>query len=175
MVITKRSIILLAVKSVLSLLALVSLIIIIHEGAHFITALVLAVPIEHFTWFNPNYFAPVFTSVSTEYSMGMTIVSYAGGLVTGVLLLTILAVKRAWFKQSPYRWILGFLFATFGFYQLYLGIFEGAFHDRYVSDATNLFGFTNLVGYVCAFLGMALYCWIFYPALKELRIRGRSN
>jgi hypothetical protein len=172
---TNRSIILLAIKSVLSLLALVLLTIIIHEGAHFIAALALAIPIEHFTWFNPNYFAPVFVSGSTEYTTRMTIVSYAGGLITGVLLLAILAVKRDWLRQSPYHWILGFFFATSGFYQLYLGIFEGAFHDRYVSYATNLFGFTNLIGYVCAFLGMALYCWIFKPRLKEFRIRGRIN
>ena len=168
MITNNRSIIFLAVKSVSSLLVLLFLTIIIHEGAHFITASVLGIPIAHFTWFDLNYFAPVFVSGSTEHTTRMMMVSYAGGLVTGILLLAILVVKRTWFKQSLYRWLLGFFFAAFGFYQLCLGIFEGAFHDRYISDATNIFNLMHLTCYASAFLGIALY-WLLMPRLKDFQ------
>ncbi len=79
----RNSVVFLGVKSALSLFALFVITVIIHEGAHYITALILGVPIAHFTWFDPNYFAPVFLSASKDYTAGMTIVSYAGGLVTG--------------------------------------------------------------------------------------------
>ena len=158
---------LLAVKSFFSLIALVLLTIIIHEGAHYIAATIMKVPIASFTWFDPRYLAPVFVSGSTEYTLGCKVVSYAGGLVTGVLLLAILFFKRDWFKQSLYRWLLGFYMATFGFWQLCQGILEGAFHDMYIADATNLLSLSYCVGYASAVLGMALY-WVFMPGVRSL-------
>ena len=155
------------VKSLLSLLALVLLTIVIHEGAHLVTAVILKVPIRSFTWFDPRYFAPVFVSGTTEHTWEVMVVSYSGGLVTGLLLLVVLALKREWFKQSLYRWLLGFYIATFGFWQICQGILEGAFHDMYIADATNIFSFSYCVGYASAFLGMVLY-WVFTPELKGL-------
>ena len=155
------------VKSFFSLIALVLLTIFIHEGAHYVTAIILKVPILSFTWFDPQYFAPVFVSGSTEYTLGVKVVSYAGGLVTGILLLAILVLKREWFKQSLYRWLLGFYIATFGFWQICQGILEGAFHDMYIADATNILSLSYCVGYASAVLGMALY-WVFMPRLKGL-------
>ena len=162
-----RAIILFAVKSFFSLIALVLLTIVIHEGAHYIAAIIMKVPIASFTWFDPRYFAPVFVSGSTEYTLGVQIVSYAGGLGTGVLLLAILVLKREWFKQSLYRWFLGFYIATFGFWQICQGILEGAFHDMYIADATDILSLSYCVGYAFALCGMALY-WVFMPGLKGL-------
>ena len=165
------------VKSLLSLLAMVLLTVIIHEGAHYIAAVIMKVPIASFTWFDPRYLAPVFVSGSTEYGLGVKVVSYAGGLVTGVLLLAILALKREWFKQSLYRWLLGFYMATFGFWQVCQGILEGAFHDVYISDATNILSLSYCVGYAFALCGMALY-WVFTPSLKGLivsELRKRTS
>ena len=164
-----RAVILLAIKSVSSLIALVLLTVIIHEGAHFAAAVVMRVPIASFTWFDPHYFAPVFVSGSTEPTLGMQVVSYAGGLVTGVLLLAILILKREWFRQSLYRWLLGFYIATFGFWQVCQGILEGAFHDMYIADATNILSLSYCIGYASAVLGMALY-WVFMPGVKDLLI-----
>ena len=160
-----RAVILFAVKSFSSLIALVLLTIIIHEGAHYIAALIMKVPIASFTWFDPSYFAPVFVSGSTEYTLGVQVVSYAGGLVTGVLLLTILVLKREWFKQSLYRWLLGLYIAAFGFWQICQGILEGAFHGMYVADATNIFSLSYCVGYASAFFGVVLY-WVFMPGIR---------
>ena len=172
--ITNRSIIFLAVKSILSLLALLLLTVVIHEGAHFVTASVLGIPIALFTWFDLNYFAPVFVSGSTEHTTRIMMVSYAGGLVTGVPLLAILVFRRAWFKQSLYRWFLGFYMATFGFWQLCQGILEGAFHDMYIADATNILSISYYIGYASAFLGMAVY-WLLMPGLKGLLAKEKYS
>jgi len=162
-----RIVIRLVVKSFFSLIALVLLTIVIHEGAHYITALIMKVPIASFTWFDPRYLAPVFVAGSTEYTLGYRVVSYAGGLVTGALLLATLVLKRGWFRWSLYRWLLGFYIATFGFWQVCQGILEGAFHQRYIVDATNLFSLSYCMGYASALLGMALY-WVFMPGVKAL-------
>ena len=161
-------------KSFLSLLALVLLTIVIHEGTHYVAAVILKVPILSFTWFDPHYLAPVFISGATEYTWEVMVVSYAGGLVTGILVLAIPVFKREWFRQSLYRWLLGLYIATFGFWQICQGILEGAFHDMYIADATNILSISYCVSYASAFLGMALY-WVFTPGLKGLIAREQSK
>jgi len=166
----RNSLVLLGVKSAFSLFVLFIITIIIHEGAHYVTVLIFSIPIAHFAWFDTNYFAPAFFSDSTEHSVGMTIVGYSGGLVTGVLLLSIFILKRKWFKQSVYKWLLGLYIVTFGFWQICQGILEGAFHQTYISNASSLlFSSTHYIGYASAFLGMVLY-WVFMPRLKELKV-----
>jgi len=166
----RNSLVLLGVKSAFSLFVLFIITIIIHEGAHYVTVLIFSIPIAHFAWFDTNYFAPAFFSASTEHSVGMTIVGYSGGLVTGVLLLSIFILKRKWFKQSVYKWLLGLYIVTFGFWQICQGILEGAFHQTYISNASSLlFSSTHYIGYASAFLGMVLY-WVFMPRLKELKV-----
>jgi hypothetical protein len=162
------------VKSFLSLSALAVLTTVIHEGAHLVAAIIMKVPILSFTWFDPRYFAPVFVSGATEYTLEVMVVSYAGGLVTGLLLLVIVALKREWFKQLLYRWLLGLYIVTFGFWHLSQGILEGAFHAMYVSDASNVFGLSYCIGYASALLGMALY-WVFAPGLKDLIVSEQGK
>ncbi len=158
------------VKSVFSLVALVVVITVVHEAAHYIAALIMKVPIASFNWFDPRYLAPVFISGSIEYTLGVKVMSYTGGLVTGVLLLAILVLRRAWFRQSLYRWLLGFYMAMFGCWQICQGILEGAFHQAYISNATNLlFSSTHYIGYASAFLGMFLY-WLLMPRLRKLKV-----
>jgi len=162
-----RAVILLAIRLFPSLIALVLLTIAIHEGAHYIAAVIMKVPIASFIWFDPRYLAPAFISDATESTIGYKVVSYAGGLVTGVFLLTILVLKKGWFNQSLYRWFLGFYIATFGFWQICQGILEGAFHEMYIADATNIFSLSSCVGYVFGVCGMALY-WVFMPGVRGL-------
>ena len=166
--------ILLAVKSFFSLIALVLLTIIIHEGAHYIAATIMRVPIASFTWFDPRYLAPVFVSGSTEYTLRVIVVSYSGGLVTGLLLLAPLVFKRDWFKNSLYKWLLGLSIATFGFWQISHGILEGAFHQKYISDVTNLFSSSYYIGYASGLFGMALY-WLSMRGFKELLVKEIQN
>ena len=162
-----RAIILFLAKSFVSLIALVLLTTVIHEGAHYIAAVIMKMPIASFTWFDPRYLAPVFISDATESTIGYKVVSYTGGLVTGILLLAILVLRREWFKQSLYRWFLGFYIATFGFWGICQGILEGAFHNMYIADATNIFSLSYCVGYASAVCGMALY-WVFVPGVRSL-------
>lgn len=169
-----RVIILVATKSALSLIVLLLFTIILHEGAHYIAAIIMKVPIASFTWFDPRYLAPVFVSGSIEYTLGYKVVSYAGGLVTGVPLLAILAFKRDWFKQSLYRWLLGFYMATFSFWEMCQGILEGAFHDMYIADATDILSLSYCVGYASAVLGMVLY-WVFIPGVKRLIVGKKGK
>ena len=69
------AVILLGIRSFLSLIALVLISIVIHEGAHYVAALIMKVPIASFTWFDPRYLAPVFVSGSIEYTLGYKVVS----------------------------------------------------------------------------------------------------
>jgi len=164
----RSSLIALGVKSALSLFALFVITVILHEGAHYIVASMFSISISHFSWFDPAYLAPVFVLASEEYTPGMTIVSYAGGLFTGILLLSIVVFRWIWFRQSLYRWFLGWYLATFGSWQICNGILEGAFHQEYISNASNLlFSPIHYIGYASAFLGMFLY-WLFMPRLREL-------
>ena len=169
-----RIIILVAAKLALSLPILVVFVVILHEGAHFVTALILGVPIANFVWFDPNYLSPVLKSASVGYSIEAQIVGYAGGLVTGTVLLAVLALKRAWFKKSLYKGFLGLSIATFGFWQISHGILEGAFHQKYISDVTNLFSSSYYIGYASGLFGMALY-WLSMRGLKELLVREIRN
>jgi len=158
----------------LSLPILVVLVVILHEGSHFLTALILGVPVSHFDWFNPYYLAPVLTSGSTGYPLETKIIDYVGGLATGTLLLAVLILKRGWFKQSLYKWFLGLSIATFGFWQISHGILEGAFHHKYISDVTNLFSSSYFIGYASGLLGMAVY-WFSMRGFKELCNKGLRN
>ena len=166
-----RIFILFGIKSFFSLIALFLVTAVIHEGAHYITAVILRVPVQSFTLFDPHYFAPVFISGATKSTIGYKVVSYAGGLVTGVLLLAILLLKKEWFKQTLYRWLLGFYIVTFGFWQICQGILEGAFHETYIANANNFFGSTYYIGYASAFLGMAIY-WLLMHRLKNVPVYG---
>lgn len=164
----RPSLIALGVKAALSLFALFVINIILHESAHYIAASIFGVSISRFSWFDPVYFAPVFVSASEEYKLGMTIVSYAGGLFTGILLLSILVCKWNWFKRSLYRWFLGLYLVTFGSWQICQGILEGAFHEVYISNASNLlFSPAHYIGYAAAFLGMFMY-WLLTPRSRQL-------
>jgi len=161
-------------KSFSSLLALLGVTVVIHEFAHFITAVIMQVPIASFVWFDPRYFAPAFFSGSEEYTLGAKVASYSGGLVTGLVLLLILVFKRKWFRVSLYRWFLGFYIATFGCWQVCQGILEGAFHGMYIADATNIFSLSYFVGYAFAFLGMISY-WLLMPSVKGLIAKEGNN
>ena len=70
-----RIVILLVVKSFFSLIALVLLTIVIHEGAHYITALIMKVPIASFTWFDPRYlcFPVTITAERTAYFLRVAV------------------------------------------------------------------------------------------------------
>ena len=93
---SKRSSVLLVVKSLLSLLALALVTVAIHEGAHLASAIVVNVPVASLAWFDTNHLAPALVSASTSNTFGLTVVDCAGGILAGALLLTILISRRGW-------------------------------------------------------------------------------
>lgn len=157
-----------------SLIALYLLTIIVHEGSHYVAAVIMKMPMVSFTWFDPYYRAPLLASYVTKDTLAIQVVCYAGGLVTGVLLLAILVLKRGWFRQSLYRWFLGLCVAVFGFWQICLGILEGGFNDMYIAGATNQLSLSYCIGYGSAALGAILYL-VFMPGLKELRAKEKRR
>ena len=167
MLIGNRRLVLLVAKVASSLILLLVVTTILYESSHVITATILGIPIASFTWFDPNYFAPSITPGPTENTFGMQIVGYAGGLVTGIILLGILILKRDWFRQSLYKWFLGLSVAAFGVWELSHGILEGAFHDKYIHDVTSIFSSSYYIGHASALLGMVVY-WFSMRRLKEL-------
>jgi len=70
-------------------------------------------------------------------------------------------------------WFLGSLMAIFGFWQLSQGILEGAFHEMYVSGATNLLSLSSCIGFASGLLGMAVCYWVFVPWLNDLIAKGK--
>jgi len=70
-------------------------------------------------------------------------------------------------KKSLYRWLLGFYMAMFGSWEICQGVLEGAFHEMYIADATNILSLSYCVGYASAVLGMVSY-WVLVPGLKSL-------
>jgi len=54
-----RAVILLGIRSFLSLIALVLLTTVTHEGAHYIAAVIMKVPITSFVWFDPRLLSHV--------------------------------------------------------------------------------------------------------------------
>ncbi len=168
MKVSRNYVALLGIKSALSLFALLVITVILHESAHYSAACILRIPMAHFTLFEPKYFAPALYSASQDYTSGMAIVSYAGGLLTGIILLSVLIFRWNWFKQSLYRWFLGLYLATFGAWQISNGILEGAFHQTYILNATKLFfSPTHYLQYASALIGIAVY-WLFMPRQKGI-------
>ena len=64
----RRRAMLLAGKCVFSLVITFLVTVVVHEGAHYLTAVVLGIPITRFSWFDSNYFAPVIFSASQDSS-----------------------------------------------------------------------------------------------------------
>ena len=171
--IEKFNVISLIVKSALSFFALFIISLIIHECAHMVFAVVLNVPIESFTWFNWDYWAPVLILGSTEKTLALTAIGYAGGLISGGLFLTIVILCREWLKRSLYRWILGCCLVTLGLWELSMGILEGAFHNMYATDVINGSGVSYGIIYISAICGIALYC-ISMPRPQQSKRRKRG-
>ncbi len=169
-----HSSILLIGKSVLFPLALLVLISIIHEVAHLIAALAIGVPIVSFTWFDPQYSGVALVTGTTESRSALTVIGCSGGLVTGMLLLVTVVVKREWFKQSLFRWLVGLWMFALGTSQICVGILEGMATDVYVAGATNLLSWTHGVTLAGGLIGAAVY-WVWLKDGWALVESAESN
>jgi hypothetical protein len=149
----------------LYLLILVLAFVIIHEGAHILAALALGARFDElklgFYGVNPSVTLP-------EYFIGtrQTLVSYAGGLAAGMILLLFYLlywVRRYHSTPTFFYWSLGLVTVTFSGAQLAMGYLEGRYHAAYIIGAGSLFSLTDIVTY-----GWALSAIIFHFALCPL-------
>lgn len=124
-----RTTILFAAKSVFALITLIMAVVIIHEGAHYVSAVIMNIPVRYSAHFDINYVSWILFSGAREYSTRAIIGSYVGGLFTGLAFLVPLVLKRNVFKKSPFLWMIGLYLATLGCWQVGQGIIEGAFSD----------------------------------------------
>jgi hypothetical protein len=163
-----HSSILLIGKSVLFFLALLVLISIIPEVAHLVAALMMGVPIVSFIWFDPQHSGVALVTGTTESRLALTVVGCSGGLVTGMLLLVAVVVKRQWFKRSFFRWLVGLWMFALGVSQISVGLIEGTASEVYVAGATNLLSWTHGVTLAGGLIGAAIY-WVWMPQRELMR------
>lgn len=144
-------------QATLSLLALFFVTIVLHEGVHYLTALITGVPFDRFTWFSPATFSPALFSAASLDTPGYFLVSLSGGLITGGVLLAVLFIGRRWWRRSLFHWLSGLYLSCFGCWQLAVGMLEGAWHDEYIQQATTLLSPLSLVSIGALLVGLIAY------------------
>ena len=140
---------------------------VIHEAAHWLTALIAGVPASEikigFHGINPGVTIP-----STTPPQSLPYFFYSGGLTAGTILLFIYVFY--WIKQyhripSATNWIMSLLTVFSITFQLYIGILEGRYHQLYPTYI-NLF---HLLLFVIA--AFACHAAIFYFISRYRRKR----
>lgn len=141
---------------------LVFITMVVHEFVHLITAFAMRIPLVNFTWFDPRTISPAITFGFTNNELGMAIVHYAGGLVTGALWLTvcfIFFVSKKYAERSLALWSLGLFIAILAFWQIGQGVLEGCLHEAYLLGAGKVGSASFIVQSLFIFLGFLAYFW----------------
>jgi len=151
---------------ILYTLALVVALVIIHEAAHILTAVVLGVSFNElklgFMGINPSVTLP-------EWFTGMrqTIVHYAGGLTVGtIFLIFYLGYWMRKYRRNPsfFNWSLGAVTLMLSAMQFATGYLEGRYHTAYIIDAMTFLSPTDVLSY-----GWAISAVFFHSSLCSWR------
>jgi len=151
---------------ILYTLALVVALVIIHEAAHILTAVVLGVSFNElklgFMGINPSVTLP-------EWFTGMrqTIVHYAGGLTVGtIFLIFYLGYWMRKYRRNPsfFNWSLGAVTLMLSAMQFATGYLEGRYHTAYIIGAMTFFSPTDVLSY-----GWAISAVFFHSSLCSWR------
>lgn len=148
--------------AVLSTVVLIFLTIIVHELAHLVAAFILGIPILNFSWFDPAHLAPAITFRTTENSIGLAVIQYSGGLVTGALLLTAYVayfVSNKYAERGPAWWLIGLVIALLAFWQIGQGMIEGCLHQIYLLEAARLGSLSFAMQCLFIVTGFAVHLW----------------
>jgi len=150
-------------------LALAFVMVVIHEAAHVLSAMVLGV---RFVELQPGFMGmnPSVTLPEWFTSTRRAIVYYAGGLTTGmVLLLFYLCYWMRKYCHNPtfFYWLMGLVTLMFAAVQLAFGYLEGSYHLAYIIGAMSFFSPADLLAY-----GWAFSAIFFHSALCQWRKMG---
>jgi len=156
----------------LYMLVLTFVVVIIHETAHILTAMVLGVRFVElqlgFMGINPSVTLP-------EWFIGtrQTVVHYAGGLTAGmVLLLFYLGYWMRKYRWNPtfFSWSLGLITLLLAAMQFATGYLEGRYHAAYIIGATSFLSPTEVLIY-----GWTVSAVFFHSALCPWRRMRITN
>ena len=135
---------------VLYLVSVALISIIVHETSHMLTAWLLGVPFAElelgFYGINPSVTIPSWFSGTPRI-----IVYYAGGLVTGLILLFMYLFFWMWrYHRQPsvLSWFFGLITLEFAVYELAIGYLEGSYHEAYIAGSGSLFSMTDIPVYL---------------------------
>ena len=157
---------------ILYTLAMVVVLIVLHEGSHILAAMALGVRFSElelgFMGINPSVTLPDwFTGVR------QTVVHYVGGLAVGtVFLLFYLGHWMRKYRRRPsfLTWSLGAVTLMLAAMQFAMGYLEGRYHAAYIIGAMVSFSPTDILTY-----GWALAAVFFHSALCPWKMsRGAS-
>ncbi len=146
-------------------LALVFIVVIIHETAHILFAMVLCV---RFVELQPGFLGMNPSVTLPEWFTGTrrAIVYYAGGLTTGMALLLFYLcywMRKYWHNPTFFYWSMGLVTLMFAAVQFAFGYLEGSYHGAYVISAMSFLPLTDVLAY-----GWAVSAVFFHSALCPL-------
>ena len=147
-------------------LALVFVVVIMHETAHILSAMALGVRLIElqpgFMGINPSVSLPEWFTGTRR-----AIVYYAGGLTTGMALLSFYLcywMRKYWRHSTFFIWSLGLVTLMFAAVQFAFGYLEGCYHGAYVTGAMSFLPLTDVLAY-----GWAVSAIFFHSALCPWR------
>jgi len=153
----------------LYMLAVVLVVVVIHETAHILTAMVLGVRFVElqlgFMGINPSVTLPDWFTGTHR-----TIVYYSGGLTAGMVLLIFYLcywMLKYWCNPTFFHWSLGLVTLMFAAVQFAFGYLEGHYHGAYIIGAMSFFSPTDLLAY-----GWTIAAVFFHSALCPWRKMG---
>jgi hypothetical protein len=147
-------------------LLLVMALVIIHETAHIVAAMVFGARLGElklgFLGINPSVVLPEWLTGTRQ-----TVVHYAGGLTTGaVLLLFYLLCWMRKYRRSPsfFTWSLGLITLALAAMQFATGYLEGRYHAAYIIGSMSFLSPTDILTY-----GWAISAVFFHSSLFPWR------
>lgn len=137
--------------------------IVIHEAAHVISALILGVPIGEITielyGINPSVVLP-----ERFINSNLTLYHWSGGITAGVsflLLYFLFWLRRFQSKPSTMSSILGLSTIVFATFQFAHGYIEGRFHHAYIVLAGSINNPLNIIIYIAVIASFFIHLSLF--------------
>lgn len=147
-------------------LAMVVALVIIHEAAHILTAMVFGIRLGElkfgFMGINPSITLPEWFTGTRQ-----TVVHYAGGFTAGVVLLLFYLlywIRKYWHNPNFFTWSLGLITLIMAAMQFATGYLEGRYHAAYIIGAMSFPSLTDVLTY-----GWAISAVFFHSSLCPWR------